>query len=54
MALEYRHVLALEFVVLMADEPKVTRKQFLALLQIFYQGLNLMASGVKRLIEEMK
>lgn len=30
------------------------RKHFLALLHILYQGLNLMAKGIKRLIEEIK
>jgi hypothetical protein len=32
----------------------MSEKRFLALLQLLYQGLNLMAIGVKRLIDEIK
>lgn len=32
----------------------MTRSQFLTLLQVLYQGLNLMATGIKRIIDQVK
>jgi len=32
----------------------MSEKRFLTLLQLLYQGLNLMATGIKRLIDDIK